>query len=429
VLDDGGRAQGIFTRHDVLERVALQRPPEDTPIAQLMTAPVQTLDIHASAQDAALLMSRHGIRHLPLTEGDGERVLSMVSERDLFALQRQSLKQIGGVIRGAADTAALVHAAAEIRRFAGLLLAQGLTARVLTEMLSHLNDLLTERLVQITATAHGLDLGRAAWLAFGSEGRSEQTIATDQDNGLVLVNEVGTAEQARWLALGHAVNLALAECGYPLCSGNVMAGNPECCLTLQGWSSRFANWMDQGAPEDLLKASIYFDLRPLAGATALAWPLRELITQRAVELPRFRKQLADNALNRRPPLNWRGGLEAQADGDAAWLDLKLGGSAIFVDAARLLALAHGVAATPTRERLQGAGLALHLRDKDIADWLGAFDALQMFRLRQQVRPDLDPERPNHIDIKALSTLDRRLLKESLRVAQALQQRLEMDYAG
>jgi CBS domain-containing protein len=372
-------------------------------------------------------MSRHGVRHLPLTE-DG-RVVSIISERDLFGLQRLSLKHVGARIRHASDRAALVAAAGEIRRFARHLLAQGLSARALTEMLSHLNDLLTERLVRLLAAEHGLDLGRACWLAFGSEGRSEQTIATDQDNGLVLASRMEEAEREAWLAMAREVNQALDDCGYPLCKGQVMAGNPECCLTEEGWVERFENWMEHGAPEDLLKASIYFDLRPLAGARALADPLRAVITQRARELPRFRKQLADNALRMRPALNWRGALDATSEGDAAWIDLKMGGTAIFVDAARLFALAHGVTELGTRERLLAVAAPMRVGADEATGWVSAFEVLQMLRLRQQVRPDADAAAPNRVDIHRLGAIDRRLLKEALRVARALQQRIEMDYAA
>lgn len=433
VLDDAGRALAILTRHDVLERVALARPADDTPIERVATQPVLTLDIEASAQDAALAMSRHGVRHLPLTE-DG-RVVSVVSERDLFALQRLSLRHVSGTLRSAGDLPALVAGAAQIRRFARHLLTQGLAARAVTEMLSHLNDLLTERLVQLSATAHGLDLGRAAWLAFGSEGRSEQTIATDQDNGLVLADGVDEGERARWLAMAREVNLGLDACGYPLCKGNVMAGNPELCLRQRDWLALFARWMEQGAPEDLLKASIYFDLRPLAGDSALAQPLRALITQRARELPRFRKQLADNTLRMRPALNWRGAIDATRDGDAAWVDLKMGGTAVFVDAARLFALAQGVVATGTRERLLASAAAMKVRDAEARGWVEAFEWLQMLRLRRQVGDGTDAgsgasaAQPNRVDLRTLGAIDERLLKEALRMARSLQQRIELDYAG
>lgn len=427
VLDDRGVATGILTRHDILGRVALPQRPLETPIGAIASAPVHTLDRSATGQDAALLMSRHGVRHVPVTEGG--RAIGIVSERDLFALQRLSLEHVGTALRGAPDLASLQRLSGELRRLARNLLGQGVRARQLTELISHLNDLLVERLVGLVAQRRGLDLERACWLAFGSEGRSEQTIATDQDNGLIFESEDAEADRPAWLGFAREVNEGLAACGYPLCKGNVMASNPQCCLTPAEWAKRFGGWMEHGAPEDLLNASIYFDLRPVAGRRALAEPLRALITEAAARLPRFIKQMALNALERRPPLGWLGGIETEAaDGGREWVDVKLHGTAIFVDAARLYALAHGVAQTSTRARVEAAAPAIGLLPRESEAWIVAFEFLQQLRLQVQLdRADDDPDGANRVDVAALNDIDRRMLKESLRAARRLQQRIELDY--
>ncbi len=424
-----GRIEGILTRHDILGRVTLPQRPLTTPIAEVMSTPVHTLDDGHRLSDAAMLMSRHGVRHVPvLREG---RVVNIVSERDLFALQRLSLKQLGSSLRGAPDEATLVGLAASIREFARNLLGQGVHARQLTELVSHLNDLLAERLVEIVAARRGLDLGRACWLAFGSEGRSEQTVATDQDNGLVFDSAEPERDRPQWLAFGAEVNAALDRAGYPLCKGGVMAGNPACCLTAAEWSERIGHWIEHGAPQDLLDASIYFDLRPIAGHLALAAPLERLIAQAPARVPRFIKQMADNSLRHGPPLNWRGGLDATDDGPHAWIDLKLQGTAIFVDVARLYALAHGLPARGTRARLEAAAPLMGATDRESSSWVASFEFLQMLRLQLQLghrgAVPGQGDNPNRIDVKRLNDIDRRLLKESLRSARTLQQRLQLDY--
>ena len=181
---------------------------------------------------------------------------------------------MSATIRAADDVAALAAAAQTIRQFVRSLLAQGVGARHTTELISHLNDVLTERLVRLMATRHGLDLHRACWLAFGSEGRSEQTIATDQDNGIVFESDDPARDRPAWLRFAHDVNQALDACGYPLCRGNVMASNPECCLSPREWRERFASWIDHGAPagspprQHLLRLSP--DRRPRRAGRALA---------------------------------------------------------------------------------------------------------------------------------------------------------------
>ena len=430
VLDDGGRALGILTRHDLLPRVALQRPPLDiatTPITEVMSQPVHTVDVGQPVHDAALAMARHGIRHVPLTQ-EG-RVVSMVSERDLFALQRRSIRQLGAALRQAPDAAALVQLAPGIREFAAQLHAQGVGAQPLTDLVSHLNDTLTARLFELLTAARGLDPNHACWVAFGSEGRVEQTVSTDQDNGLVLDDAVDDAEREAWLAMAQEANRVLDACGFPLCKGGVMAGNPACCLSQSQWASRFSHWIAKGEPEDLLNASIYFDLRPLAGRFELAAPLRQRVLDEAPGSARFLRLMAENSLRLRPALNWWGGLDTTAEDGRRVVDLKLRGTAVFVDGARLMALARGVEALGTRQRLDLAGQRVGVTDSERATWLGAFDALQRLRLRVQLGPGAAGAAVagNRVDLKALDGIDRRTLKEAMLAARSLQQRLQMEW--
>jgi len=429
VVDDTQAPLGILTRHDILGRVTLPQRPLHAPIAEVMSTPIHALSSEHTLQDAALAMARHGIRHLPVTEGG--RVVSIVSERDLFALQRLSLTHLSTHLRAAPDIDALRHLAREIRDFARNLLGQGVQARQTTELISHLNDVLTERLVRMVAAQRGMDLGQACWLAFGSEGRGEQTVATDQDNGLVFASSHPAEDRPRWLALAREVNEALDACGYPLCKGQVMASNPECCLTSDEWRTRFAHWIEHGAPEDLLKASIYFDLRPLCGNAVLAQELQAMPAREAAKVPRFLKQMAGNALRYRVPLNWRGALETQTLDGREMLDLKLHGTAIFVDAARLFALAQGLPALGTRARLEAAAPGMRVAARESEAWVSAFEFLQGLRLQAQVTTAEGAApaagNPNLIDVDTLDDIERSILKESMRVARRLLQRIELDY--
>ena len=355
----------------------------DTPISQLMSHPVHTLDVSHSVQDAVLLMSRHGIRHVPVTEQG--RVVNMVSERDLFALQRLSLKRLSGTLRSAPDLQTVVSAAPDIRRLARTLMAQGLSARSLTELISHLNDVLTERVVQLVAGKHGLDLSRACWLAFGSEGRSEQTIATDQDNGLVFASDDPDADRPALAGLGERGQSTRSTPAATRCAkGCIMAGQPDCCLSPDEWIARFGRWIDHGAPEDLLKASIYFDFRPLAGESSLVEADARFVREPRIAAAALHQADGAERAAQHAPLNWRGALDPQLDGAHEWVDLKLNGTMIFVDAARLYALAHGVDATGTRARFEAVAEVMRVEERESQTWIGAFEFLQMLRLRVQV---------------------------------------------
>ena len=425
VVDEGQRPVGILTRYDVLDRVALAGVSLDVPMSAVMVGPVHTLESDRSAQEAALLMSAKGIRHVPVTQQG--RLVGIVSERDLYALQRMSLNQVSERIRHATGIPDLQAAAHDIREFARHLLGQGVQALQLTQLISHLNDLLTTRLVALKAGEHGLDLQRFCWIALGSEGRGEQTIATDQDNALILADDVNPGERDALLHMAQDINHALDACGYPLCRGNIMAGNPDCCLTLSQWQQRFVQWIEQGAPKDLLNASIYFDFRALTGQAGMAASLRGFVTQRASANPRFVRQLAVNGLLQAPPLNWRGQIDTKPVDGLDTLDLKLQGTAILVDVARLYALANGIAATSTRERFETAGPKLGVPAREHQAWVAGFEFLQMLRLRAQLDGASVGDNPNRIAVGALNDIDRRILRETLRVVRSLQQRVQLDY--
>ncbi len=422
ITDAQHRLLGILTRHDILGRITLPGLPLETPISEVMVQPVLSLSQESTALDAALLMSKHGIRHVPVTRSGA--VVGLVSERDLFAMQRLSLKHVSTSIRSAADLDMLKLAAKDIRRFARSLLGQGVHARQLTALISHLNDVLTARLLEIKALEHGLDLSRVCWLALGSEGRGEQTISTDQDNALILPDDTTPAEREAALRFARDVNLALDACGYPLCRGGIMAGEPACCLTLRQWRERFAHWIEHGAPGDLLNASIYFDFRPLAGDARLADSLRREVSEAARRAPRFIKQLAANALIHSAPLNWTGSIAVDDNG---MIDLKLQGAAIFTNVARIYSLSCGVTATNTRERLDTVGPLLGMAPSEYQAWVSGFEFLQTLRLRVQLEGTASPQQPNHLKVDLLNDIDRRILRESFRVARSLQQRLQMDY--
>jgi CBS domain-containing protein len=116
----------------------------------------------------------------------------------------------------------------------------------------------------------------------------------------------------------------------------------------------------------------------------------------------FLRALTENALRSRPPLG------VLHDFSADTLDLKASGARPFVDAARVLALAEGIAETSTARRL---------RARDEAKAAEAFHFIQGLRLRHG----------NQLAVGALSALERRVLKEAFREGALLQQRIGMDF--
>ena len=423
IVDAAKHPLAILTERDIIPRVVLGGRSIDDPIIEVATRPVVTLPTDATTTDAALLMAARGFRHVVVVDATGA-LSGIVSERDLFVLQRHTLTGISGAIGRANSVAQFAVCAADARQLARNLIAQGIEALTMTRFVSHLNDQLTRGLLDLIAREHGMRPDAACWLALGSEGRHEQTISTDQDNALILGADQNR-EQA--LAVATDANAALAECGFPLCKGNIMAANPALTQSSEQWQTQFANWIERGDPQSLLQANIFFDMRPLWGNFTLAETLQRDVLARAAGNQRFHKQLADNALCVEPPLSWLGNLNATdtVDGHQV-IDLKRFGIRPFVDVARVLALAHAVVATNTVERLQALVALGQLAQSDVAAWVDAFSFVQGLRMRAQQRSRL-PEAPNAVAIDSLSLIDARILKDCFRQARKLQQRLVVDY--
>ena len=422
------RPLGIFTRQDVIGRIVLPGLPLSAPISSVMSHPVSTLPTSATVADAMILMADQTIRHVPIVEGDA--VVGMVTERDLFALQRRNLRQLGDSITQAREPGQLVSVAGEIREWSRSLVAQGVAADHLTRLISKMNDLLTQRLVELLAQTASIRMTDFCWIAFGSEGREEQTIATDQDNGIVFDDSADSTLRTQLLQLGKAVNSWLDQCGYPLCKGGIMAGNPACCLSASEWASRFERWVSHGSPEDLLNASIFFDLRPLAGQLALGEQLRQLIGPLVRSSSRFQKLMSDNSQRSVPPRFLASGVLGVLRPESETVDLKLHGTMPLVDVARLLCLAHGITESSTAARFEALISKAIVNQADGRNWIDAFNFLQALRLRAQHIGSRTPgaaDNPNRIELDALSPLDRRILIESLRQVRKAQQRLALDY--
>jgi CBS domain-containing protein len=317
---------------------------------------------------------------------------------------------------GKADgVAALRGHSGRIRQLVRSLLAADASAFWCTRVMSQLHDDVVGRALFLVARHHRLPPTNWCWLGLGSEGRMEQMLLTDQDNGLLYA--ASDAVEARalrqtFLPFAQEVNAALAECGLPLCDGEVMAGNPKWCLSLDEWRECFVQWIRTPEPDALLNASIFFDFRALAGDANLAASLRQVLVDLAQGNEIFLRMMAHNALAAEPPLGRLRDFVLDADG---LLDLKKFGSRIFVDAARILALAQGITTVGTVQRLRALG-----QQPDNHAAAQAFLALQDLRLRSQVNDAAD----NRIYPVQLNEFDRGVLLESFRQARVLQRRLK-----
>lgn len=429
VVDPEQRPVGIFTQSDAARRVLFADYPTTAPIEEVMTTAPATIGGQATMYDAMLALATHAIRHMVVVDEEGH-LTRVISERDLFAMQRVGLRNIRKVIDAANDVDAVSRAAGDVRRLCLNMLDQGISAEKLTQFISGLNDQLTRRVIEINLFRHDLFGIDWAWLAFGSEGRDEQTFSTDQDNGIIFVcpdfadrNEL----QLRFLDFARDVNEGLASCGFPLCKGNIMASNPKWCLTQDEWQERFRQWIRVPEPEALLNAMIFFDFRPIYGKEALARALRKWLLDLTPKGHIFLRLMVENALTASPPLGLIRDFVYDGNSDFPHtLDLKVFGARIFVDAARIMALAHAIPHSSTTARFRAVAEKMKLGNDDTNAVIDGFFFIQKLRLRNQ-RTQPRPGAENRVDPDQLNELDRQMLKEAFKLAKRLQTRLRLEY--
>ena len=421
---DTGFPLGVLTYRDVLERVVLAAGDLDVPVASVMTGGVMSLPLGANVHLARLLLAQRRLRRVVVVDADG-RLAGVVSRGDLYAQRQPCADDLVSRIRAADHVEALRDAARGVRDAAARWLDDGAGAGPVAEWIALLNDLVAQAALDLALRDVELPLVRWCWLAFGSEGRLEQTFETDQDNGLIfeVPDDVDADDmRERFLPWAQRVNDVLDTCGFARCAGGIMAGNPTWCLSVGEWRERFLSWMLSADPEALLNATIFFDFRPLAGDWELAGRLQEWLLARTAESELFLRHMAGNALRGGPPLGRI--RDFAVDRKTGRLDLKRDGSRPFVDVARIYALALGLRETATADRLRGAGRLLNWSRREIDAVVEAFHCIQRLRLDRQQRGQ-GPA--NLIAPEELNELERATLKEAFRQARKLQARLQIRY--
>jgi CBS domain-containing protein len=104
VLEDN-RLEGIFSERDLMTRVVVAGlNPDATPVGQVMSTHLATIQEDATIDDAMEMMQRRNCRHLPVMRGT--TVVGMVSMRDLMNVElerkTEEIQQMRAYIHGSA---------------------------------------------------------------------------------------------------------------------------------------------------------------------------------------------------------------------------------------------------------------------------------------------------------------------------------------
>ncbi|WP_291140419.1 DUF294 nucleotidyltransferase-like domain-containing protein [Hydrogenophaga sp.] len=425
---EGERLRGIVTDRDLRNRVLAEGLDLQCPIADVATTKPLVVGASRPAFDAVLAMTRHGIHHVPVV--DGERVVGVLTPSDLSTQNAGSPLTLAALVHRAADLPELMQAVEGVSLLVQHLVAADATARSIGHIVTAITDAVTRRLIALAEA----DLGPApvpyAWVAAGSQAREEQTAKTDQDNCLVIDDAFDEHEHGAWFeAFTRRVCDGLNACGYVHCPGEMMAMNPKWRLPRHRWQALFDHWTMQPEPMALMLTSVFFDLRTIHGEQALLDGLRNEVLQRTKGNTLFLAHLSDNALGHRPPLGFLGRITTERSGEhKGTVDLKHGGIVPVVDLARVYALEGGLGAVNTHDRLLSVTSGGAISSQSAHDLRDALEFIAMVRLRHQARRmgrGLAPD--NFMAPIDLSNFERTQLRDAFKVVHTLQQVLSQRY--
>jgi len=435
VSGNGLHPLGIVTDNDLRNKILAAGLSPETAVSKIMSRPVHAISAITNVFDALLSMSHHGVRLLVVTEND--RMVGIINEHDLLMETGSSPGRVVGEIERTSSLDTLIGMRQKIDRVLEMMLRRGGPVKQLVALVTELNDRLTLRILKLVEQQMEHDgLGRRpvaySWIAFGSEGRREQTLHTDQDNALFFANISARdeTEHKKWfLTFSERVVEYLVRSGIPRCPGNIMASNPQWCQTEDTWRATFQEWIKEPNPESLLMTSIFFDFRPVYEGNGFPKALQEWLLKTIRKNRLFIRFLAKVALSNRPPLSLLKRIVVEKSGEHKnKLDLKMRGITPVVDAARVLSLDLGIKTQNTLERLAEINQKGVIDTGFHADLQEAYTFIVYLQISRHLDALAKGEEPdNFLDPANLNSLQRKMLKESFSVVNRLQETIEFRY--
>jgi PAS domain S-box-containing protein len=406
-------------------------PALNHPVSEFLV-PYQEIDEQAPIYDAYERFFARDCQPMLVVNNAG-KPLGAIDFRNFVQLGDYSPTLLHFQIAQADSPETLVRLNRRFPEIVKVLFRSGANTHYINQIITHNADLILKRAVEFSMRDHGTPPARFAFMVMGSEGRCEQTLATDQDNALIYedVPDHRTQETRRYfLEMGDFVCGLMAQAGYSLCEGQVMARNEKWCGPLTYWRTTFTDWIGTSEAEDLLQAKIFFDFRCGFGEQKLVTELRESLWASLNSMPQFFFLLARNVLIFQPPVGLFGhfSLTRTPDGREA-LDIK-GVMALIVDFARIYALKYRIPDVNTVGRLNALRKLGHLSDQAFDEMVQAYGHLMKLRLDNQIRSMRENLIPDNFLVPAhLTSIDQKVLREIFDHIKNFQVRLSYDFTG
>ncbi|WP_346796215.1 putative nucleotidyltransferase substrate binding domain-containing protein [Halomonas sp. Bachu 37] len=410
---------GMVTKTDLLNALVIKGMAQQDPIERIAHFTLITSSADQYLFEALVAMTRHKVSRVVVMEGD--EAAGVVELTDVLSFFSSRSYVVSLQVEQAATLEELAAASRRTPELVKALMAQGVKLRFAMDLLAALNGRIINKAWEFVVEAPYRS--ESCLMVMGSEGRGEQILKTDQDNGLILPDSLEWPDMAPAM---EEVTRTLVALGYPPCPGNIMVSNPEWVATESQWKGNIARWASARDGDSLMKLAIMLDSHAVAGNPKLLERVREELFERCSRDEILLSYFARTALRFSTPLTLFGSLKKPQHG----IDIKKGGIFPIVHGVRTMALERRITATSTLERLEALVIDGRLEKRfaeDLGEALALFTELRLKQQLAQLEGDGDESRSERVVVQELSSLERDLLREALHIVKDFKQRLSHRY--
>jgi signal-transduction protein with cAMP-binding, CBS, and nucleotidyltransferase domain len=403
---------GVASKNEIAAKVIANNTSTEQAIASVMSSPLLTISESAGLHEALFMFKKEGRNHLVTLDQD-QHISGYISYKAIVSLQHNSLSYLLYKIEKTNTVEELRDLHDMLPAITSAIIESNQKAYDTATFISSISDKITQKIIALAIDTFGPAPCKFAFIAVGSEGRQEQSLLTDQDNGIIYQDGFEDASVKDYFQdLSNFIADALNDIGYNYCKGGMMACNPKWCQPVSVWKSYFSKWFTESDIEALVEASTFLDFRTVDGEEALLDELKEHVYSSIESNKEFLVNLADMTANFKSPINAFGSLVSNdLSSEGKTIDLKAI-SAPIVKYARVQALNYGIDKSNTTERL----IALYEADKIPSNLFKdidlAYNYLMNLRLKNQSKLIQAGEKPsNSIEIIELSSIEKGFLKQ------------------
>ena len=417
---------GIITDRDLRSRVVAASLDIHLPVSHIMTPNPAQIMGNRTLFDALALMTERNIHHLPVIDQQTLVPLGMVTASDIIRHQRGNVLFIIGELNKAENLYELTRLSWQLPHYFSAHAKKAGDYDIAGKILSQATDIMTRKLIGFFQQANGKAPMMFAWLVYGSQAREDQTMGSDQDNGLLLAERPSEAQAEYFAKMADYVCNGLAKCGIKLCDGNIMASNPKLRLSLEEAIEEAKRWVKAPTKDAIMHFNIFLDVRCAAGDISL---FKQLQRQRAPLMKQnmFLAALTRNSNEISVPLSmFQKFIYEKGRKEKDVIDLKTRAVALINNIARIYALADGVTLPNTLARLDALSENSQLSKRDATNLRDIWLFLNRLRWRHQLENKVTD---NRVSVSSLSSIEKHQLKAAFKAIERTNQAMVMKFSG